>query len=75
MGRPATPIDFESVDRKPVQLIVLLASPPDKTTDHIQALGKISRLMNDPEFREQAYSTESGEALYELFARHSELTS
>jgi PTS system fructose-specific IIC component len=67
VGRPAQPIDFQSVDKKPVQLVVLLASPPDKTSEHIQALGKISRLMADPSFREKAYHAESAEALYELF--------
>jgi len=69
IGRPAEPIDFASVDRQPVKLIILLASPPDKTADHIQALGKISRLMSRPDFRAQAYAAESAEALYELF-RH-----
>jgi mannitol/fructose-specific phosphotransferase system IIA component (Ntr-type) len=67
MGRPAQPIDFGSIDNKPVKLIVLLASPPEKTSDHIQALGKVSRLMADPKFRFAAYAAESGEALYELF--------
>lgn len=66
MGRPAEPIDFAAVDKKPVRLIVLLVSPPEKTADHIQALGKISRLMVDPGFRKKAYGAETGEALYEL---------
>ncbi len=68
VGRPAAPIDFASVDRKPVQLVVLLASPPGKTADHIQALGRISRLMVNPDFREAAYRAETAEELYELFA-------
>ena len=67
MGRPAQPIDFNSIDNKPVKLMVLLVSPPDKPSDHIQALGKISRLMADPKFRFAAYTAESAEALYELF--------
>ena len=67
LGRPAEPIDFNSVDKRPVKLVVLLASPPDKTADHIQALGKISRLMSNPEFREATYDADSAETLYELF--------
>jgi mannitol/fructose-specific phosphotransferase system IIA component (Ntr-type) len=67
IGRPAQPIDFDAVDKQPVRLLVLLASPPNKTSDHIQALGKISRLMTDSEFREAAYSAPTAEALYELF--------
>ena len=67
MGRPAQPIDFGSIDNKPVKLIVLLASPPEKTSDHIQALGKISRLMADPKFRAQAYAAPDSQTLYQLF--------
>ncbi|MHC5002278.1 MAG: PTS sugar transporter subunit IIA [Planctomycetota bacterium] len=67
IGRPRRPMDFESVDRKPVSLIVLLASPLDKTSDHIQALGKISRLVANPDFRDAAYRAESAEDLYQLF--------
>lgn len=67
IGRPAQPIDFGAIDNKPVKLIVLLASPPDKTSDHIQALGKISRLMADPKFRTAAYNTQSADELYGLF--------
>lgn len=68
IGRPAQPIDFNSVDKKPVKLIILLASPANKTADHIQALGKISRLMADPAFREKVYAAESNQELYEMLA-------
>ncbi len=67
VGRPAAPIDFEAVDGKPVELVVLLASPPNKTSEHIQALGKISRLMSNTELREQVYAAASAEAMYALF--------
>ena len=67
IGRPAEPIEFDSIDRKPVRLLVLLASPPDKTSDHIQALGKISRLMSKVEFREAAYAAENARDLLALF--------
>ena len=67
IGRPEKPIDFQAVDGEPVQLVVLLASPPNKTSDHIQALGKISRLMSNPKFRARAYAAETAEELYQLF--------
>src|SRR5262245_4108595 len=69
MGRPAQPIDFNSIDNKPVKLIVLLASPPDRPSDHIQALGKISRLMADPKFRFAAYAADSSQSLFDLFVK------
>src|SRR5437764_4089630 len=52
IGRPATPIDFQSIDGRPVNLIWLLASPPDKTGPHIHALARISRLMTIERFRQ-----------------------
>jgi len=67
IGRPATPIDFASVDRNPVRLVVLLASPTTKTSDHIQALSKISRLMVNAEFREACFNAPTAQALFELF--------
>ena len=67
IGRPAEPIDFDSLDHNPVELVVLLASPPTRTSDHIQALGKISRIMADLNFRKAAYSAASAETLYQLF--------
>ncbi len=67
MGRPASPIDFASPDKRPVELIILLVSPTENTSDHIQALGKISRLMVDRSFREAAYATEDATDLCALF--------
>lgn len=67
VGRPANGIDFDSVDGREVELVVLLASPPDRTADHIQALGKISRLLSDPKVRQAAFAADSAQSLYQLF--------
>jgi fructose-specific phosphotransferase system IIA component len=66
IGKPASPMDFEAIDGQPVRLIVLLASPPDKTSDHIQALAQVSRLMIMESFREKIYAATSAEEIYEL---------
>ncbi len=66
IGRPATPIDFQSFDQKPVRLIVLVLSPPEDTASHIQVLGGISRLLSDRLIREAAYSAESADTLAEV---------
>ena len=59
-------IDFQSIDSKPVYIIVLLVSPIDKTGPHIQALARISRLMLDEEFKNKLQSAENAEELYKL---------
>lgn len=66
VGKPALPLDFEAIDSKPVRLIVLLASPPDKTSDHIQALARISRLMTVEDFRSQIYAATTAQQVYDL---------
>ncbi len=71
IGKPAEPMDFEAIDSKPVKLIILLASPPNRTSDHIYALAHISRLMNVEEFREQIYAAETAEEIYDLLRKQS----
>jgi fructose-specific phosphotransferase system IIA component len=66
IGKPARPMDFEAIDGKPVKLIVLLASPPDRTSDHIQALARVSRLMTMEDFRERIYAAVTSAEIYEL---------
>ena len=62
------PVDFNSIDKKPVKLVVLLASPVDRTSDHIQALARISRLMTQEAFREKIYGAATAQEIYDLLA-------
>ncbi|HUU95851.1 MAG TPA: PTS sugar transporter subunit IIA [Phycisphaerae bacterium] len=69
-GKPAQPVDFQSLDQRPVTFVVLLVSPPDQTGLHIQALAKISRLMNIEEFRAAVDNAEGAGELYDAIASH-----
>jgi PTS system nitrogen regulatory IIA component len=42
------PLDYESVDRQPVDLIFGLFAPKDSGVDHLKALALVSRTMRDP---------------------------
>jgi fructose-specific phosphotransferase system IIA component len=66
IGVAGEPIDFESVDGKPVTIIILLVSPANQTGPHIQALAKISRLMLDEDFKQELEKATSPEEVYEL---------
>ncbi|GJM24043.1 MAG: PTS sucrose transporter subunit IIABC [Phycisphaerae bacterium] len=72
LGLPETPIDFNSSDGEPVELIALLASPPDKTGPHIQALARISRLMLLGKFRKEVLAAKSAEEVYAILIKHEE---
>ena len=70
VGKPSEPIDFNAIDGQPVSVIFLLASPPDQTGAHIQALARVSRLMTDSAFREQVMAATDAQTLYDLIAEH-----
>jgi fructose-specific phosphotransferase system IIA component len=66
IGIAREPIEFESVDGKPVTILILLVSPASQTGPHIQALARISRLMLDEEFRQKLEKATSADEVYEL---------
>ncbi len=70
IGKPSRPMEFQAIDGRPVRLVALLASPPDRTSDHIQALAHITRLMMMEDFREQIYAAPTREDVYELIRQH-----
>lgn len=68
LGIAQQPVDFDSVDRKPVSIVILLVSPLDQTGPHIQALARISRLMLDNDFKAALEKIPSAEAAYQLLS-------
>ncbi len=69
IGRPQTPIDFQAIDGRPVNLIWLLTSPPDKTGPHIHALARISRLMTIDRFRQALIAAKSPQEIYDAIVQ------
>jgi len=69
IGRPLTPVDFQAIDGRPVSLIWLLASPPDKTGPHIHALARISRLMTIDKFRHALAEAKSSQEIYDAIVK------
>jgi fructose-specific phosphotransferase system IIA component len=66
IGIAHEPIEFNSIDGKPVTILILLVSPADQTGPHIQALATISRLMLNEEFRQRLEKVTSSDEVYEL---------
>jgi nitrogen PTS system EIIA component len=60
------PIDFDSIDEQPVDLIFLLLAPESAGAEHLKALARISRLLRDKSTCEKLRATESAEGLYAL---------
>lgn len=47
-ARLGKPIDFESLDDQPVDLVFLLLAPESAGADHLKALARIARLLREP---------------------------
>ena len=43
------PLDFDSVDRQPVDLVFALLAPSASGVDHLRALALVSRTLRDPD--------------------------
>lgn len=70
IGKPSTPIDFDAVDSKPCNMIVLLASPVDQTGPHIQALAGISRLWLNEHFRTALHQANTADDIYAVIEKY-----
>lgn len=62
----AKPIDFQSVDGLPVDLLFVLLSPTDAGADHLKALASVSRFLRDERAADRLRGARSDEALYAL---------
>lgn len=66
------PIDFDSIDEQPVDLVFLLLAPETAGADHLKALARISRLLRDRSVCEKLRGTDTAEGLYALLTQHEE---
>ncbi|MGY8999621.1 MAG: PTS IIA-like nitrogen regulatory protein PtsN [Rhodospirillales bacterium] len=65
-ARLERPVDFDSVDERPVDLIFLLLAPESAGSDHLKALARISRLLRDKANCDKLRGSNNTEALYAL---------
>lgn len=72
LGITKEPVDFNSLDEKPVRLVWLLVGPQDKTGPHLKALSRISRLMHKKDFREKLIKTKTPKDMIEAITSEEE---
>ena len=66
-ARTSAPLEFDSLDGQPVRLIFLLVGKENLVGPHIKLLSRISRMMNQDEFRNKLLDAASSEELFNLF--------
>jgi fructose-specific phosphotransferase system IIA component len=66
-GKSKKPIEYDALDGEPVNLIFLMVGKDTLVSKHIKLLSRISRLMNNDEFREKLVKAESKEYILKIF--------
>ncbi len=65
-ARLVRPIDFDSIDDQPVDLVYLLLAPEGAGGDHLKALARVSRLLRDERMCERLRGCESADGIFAL---------
>jgi nitrogen PTS system EIIA component len=69
-----TPVAFDSVDDKPVDLLVALFAPRDANAQHLRALARVARMMRQPETRVALRQARSADAIHVLLTHEATST-
>lgn len=64
-------IDFNSLDGQPSKIFVLVVSPTNSSTPHIQVLSSISNILNNPEARKELIAAVSVDQVWDSLVRFS----
>jgi len=65
----AQPIDYQSLDDQPVRIVFLLVGRENMVGPHIKLLSRISRLMNNEEFRKRLLDAATPKDVLEIFRK------
>ena len=67
-----SPVEYEAIDGQPVSMVFLLVGPQSSNSFHIKMLSRISRLMNNSEFRMELNECKTADEILEIFKREEE---
>ncbi|MBO9453601.1 PTS sugar transporter subunit IIA [Paracoccus sp. R12_1] len=62
------PMDFDAVDRQPVDLVFALLAPESSGVDHLKALALVSRTLRDGDLRSKLRANDNPSALHAVLA-------
>ena len=68
-ARLEAPVDFESLDDQPVDLVFLLLAPEGAGADHLKALSRIARVLRDPEIVAKIRGTTDAAAIHTFLSQ------
>jgi len=65
-----TPIDYDAIDGKPVDLVFILISPEGSGADHLTALAQASRILKNESICNKIRQASGKEEIYSLLHNH-----
>jgi PTS system nitrogen regulatory IIA component len=69
-----TPVDFESVDDQPVDIIMMLLAPMGAGADHLKALARVARILRSDTVAEALRRTNDPARIYAILTQPLEAT-
>ena len=64
-------VDYDAIDRQPVDLLFALLVPAESTDEHLEVLAYLAEKFGDESFRQELRASHSCEELVELLTRSS----
>ena len=69
-ARLEKPVDYQSIDEQPVDLIFLILAPESAGADHLKALARISRVLRNSNICTELRSTDTVGSLYSILTEN-----
>jgi len=69
-----TPVAFDALDDKPVDLLIALFAPREANAQHLRALARVARMMRQPELRTALRQARSADAIHVLLTHEATST-
>ncbi|MCA6060024.1 MULTISPECIES: PTS IIA-like nitrogen regulatory protein PtsN [Oceanospirillaceae] len=63
--RLVEPVDYDAIDRKPVDLVFALLVPEEATEQHLQVLAMLARNFSEPAYREALRKAPDAQRFYQ----------
>lgn len=63
------PVDFDSLDMEPVNIVILILGPENQIAQHLKLLSKISKIVNIEENRSKILSFQSNNDIWDFIAK------
>jgi nitrogen PTS system EIIA component len=71
VARLEKPVEFEALDRQPVEIVFLLLAPEGAGADHLKALARVARVLREPGIRDRIRAARDANAIYAILSETS----